>query len=301
MRRVLLPAALLLLPLAFVACGDDHVAPADPGTKAKEEEIPVSPWAEEDPLQPQDPGTRKEYVKLELPTAVQARTFDHRSALVANLLPDGSLVFKGVKLLLGEGTPEEREVAVAAMREELSAHLKQEARPLLIHADRLVPWSVASTVITEAMDLETPPTKIAVAAFRPPDGWEHALGGTWQEAGARTAADRDAVPVSLGFRPGEPTPSFHMTVGRDNWTLGRVPASFNDARFLEAMNRTWRKVADYLQTEVRGEKHATLAIQPNENGVWLAHVVTMLDLLASAGIEEVLFPVEGLRLRFEGR
>jgi hypothetical protein len=80
-----------------------------------------------------------------------------------------------------------------------------------------------------------------------------------------------------------------------------VPETFNDAQFLKAMNRTWAKVADYLQADVRGEKYATLSIQPNENGVWLAHVVTMLDLLASSGVEEVLFPVEGLRLRFEGK
>ena len=81
------------------------------------------------------------------------------------------------------------------------------------------------------------------------------------------------------------------------WTFFHPRGVFADPRFLEWANHGWAEIEAWLPTRVAGPAPARLEIHDlGQDGLPLAYVVTVLDLLLGVGIRDVTLVEEGLRL-----
>lgn len=304
---------LLLVVLALAGCGGEEAttppaSPPEPDVGPSSSLTPAARqhWHAEIPTPPPEPGSQKEYVRLDVPEAFSARTLDAKARLVLNLLADGTVLFRGLSLPLATATPEEREAALEALREDMVRVVGgtygrladgTSQAPLILHADRRVSWSTVAALLPVLLDDELRFPAIYFAAFRPPDGWERVFGGTWSPLSPERTAHPDALPIRIGLQETERGDTLTIAVGPNRWTLDDHPADFGDAAFVAAMNRTWQALADWLETQTRdGEVVANVLIPSRGSRLWLAHVVKMLDLLKTAGIRDVAFVTEGVGL-----
>ena len=130
--------------------------------------------------------TTKEFIPVELPYAYKGiedtdETQEDTPRMVINLLADGTVVFKGNSYSLSSDSPMDQELALRAMRDELT-RLTRDPKfrepdtasmiPVLIHGDRAAKWQYVQWIMQVAAHPNIRIYKMQFAVRQPADDEE---------------------------------------------------------------------------------------------------------------------------------
>lgn len=188
-----------------------------------------------------------------------------------NVLRDGSLRVQGATIR----SRDLRRVAAAG-------------DPLFLHADRNAPWrSILQCLeFLVAGGAET----IGIYVSRWPDLRDHHKEIKWTTGPGQAGA-------TLTLRLDES--GFSAALGEEVWRVPPTLSRFDDSHYVRQANQVWDELADSLSIQ----KPKIVAIQAGQgtSELWLAHLVTILDILETGGVESVWFKQQNLIATFSTR
>jgi hypothetical protein len=156
-----------------------------------------------------------------------------------------------------------------------------------------VPWRCLREGLRElAWEDPTGSRELRLRVYRWPCGRPHYL-GTTLHGGPASSVRRGAPTIRLATV----SAAGHvvLTLADRSWPFP-APGTPHEPEFVTQVNEVWREVEAALERAGAGTGPAHLILDAHHDGLWYAHIVTVLDLLIGIGVEEVDFVNEGFHL-----
>jgi len=200
------------------------------------------------------------------------------------------------EVVRGRQTPDERVEEILDGLRGIGGPTEIGGEPIVLDVDREVPWLLVRRLLRGLMVVPGAPHPMRLRVARWPSGSPHYLGTRLRPCGRSEDQPPGVVVVRFAAAGAD---RLELTVANRSWSLPVEPAGFDDPAFLAQVNRAWDEVEAYLDGLDTSGGVARLESTGAGDGLWYAHVVTILDLLIGKGVRELELADDGACLTLD--